>query len=53
MWQRLRTIFKQAPTFVTVVLGVPRSGTSMMMRMLEAGGMAVLADQLRGGPDFG
>jgi Sulfotransferase domain len=47
MWHQLRAIFKPTPAFVTVVSGVPRSGTSMMMRMLEAGGMAVLADQLR------
>jgi len=47
MWHQLRAIFKPAPAFVTVVSGVPRSGTSMMMRMLEAGGMAVLADQWR------
>ena len=47
MWHQLRAIFKPAPAFVTVVSGVPRSGTSMMMRMLEAGGMAVVADQLR------
>jgi hypothetical protein len=30
--------------FVTVVSGLPRSGTSMMMQMLAAGGMPVLAD---------
>jgi hypothetical protein len=29
---------------IVVVSGLPRSGTSMMMRMLEAGGLAVLAD---------
>ncbi len=33
--------------FVTIVSGLPRSGTSMMMRMLEAGGMPVLTDQIR------
>ena len=33
--------------FVTIVSGLPRSGTSMMMRMLESGGMAVIADQQR------
>lgn len=33
--------------FVTVVSGLPRSGTSMMMRMLEAGGMPVLTDGRR------
>jgi len=32
---------------VTIVSGLPRSGTSMMMRMLEAGGMPVLVDNLR------
>ena len=36
--------------FVTVVSGLPRSGTSMMMQMLAAGGMPVLADGARG-PD--
>ena len=29
---------------IVVVSGLPRSGTSMMMRMLEAGGLAILAD---------
>ena len=33
--------------FVTLVSGLPRSGTSMMMRMLEAGGMRVLVDHVR------
>ncbi len=33
--------------YVTIVSGLPRSGTSMMMRMLEAGGMPVLTDELR------
>ena len=32
---------------VTIVTGLPRSGTSMMMRMLEAGGMSALTDNLR------
>jgi len=31
-----------------VVSGLPRSGTSMMMRMLEAGGLAILSDGERG-----
>ena len=31
-----------------VVSGLPRSGTSMMMRMLEAGGLPILADGERG-----
>ena len=29
---------------IVVVSGLPRSGTSMMMRMLEAGGLGVLSD---------
>ena len=33
--------------FLTIVSGLPRSGTSMMMRMLECGGLAVLTDQIR------
>jgi len=34
-------------SYVTVVSGVPRSGTSLMMRMLEAGGIDPLTDGLR------
>lgn len=33
--------------YITVVSGLPRSGTSMMMKMLEAGGLAVMTDDLR------
>ncbi len=33
--------------FVTVVSGVPRSGTSLMMQMLAAGGVPLLADDER------
>jgi len=33
--------------FVSVVTGVPRSGTSMMMRMLEQGGLPALTDSVR------
>lgn len=32
---------------ITIVSGLPRSGTSMMMRVLEAGGMPVLVDGVR------
>ncbi|HVN87769.1 MAG TPA: sulfotransferase domain-containing protein [Candidatus Binatia bacterium] len=35
------------PDTITVVSGLPRSGTSMMMKMLEAGGLPVLTDNLR------
>ena len=33
--------------FVTIVSGLPRSGTSMMMQALKAGGMSVLTDNMR------
>jgi hypothetical protein len=32
---------------IILVSGLPRSGTSMMMKMLEAGGVSVLTDNLR------
>src|SRR5436190_21843500 len=32
---------------LVVVTGLPRSGTSLIMAMLQAGGMPLLADQLR------
>lgn len=33
--------------FITIVSGLPRSGTSLMMQMLAAGGIAPLSDDLR------
>ncbi len=33
--------------FITIVSGLPRSGTSMMMKMLEAGGIPAITDELR------
>lgn len=36
-----------AGPFITVVSGLPRSGTSMMMKMVEAGGIPPLTDALR------
>ncbi len=32
---------------ITIVSGLPRSGTSMMMRMLDAGGIPALTDNIR------
>jgi hypothetical protein len=32
---------------IAIVSGLPRSGTSMLMKMLEAGGMQVLTDNIR------
>jgi hypothetical protein len=37
---------KQLP-FITIVSGLPRSGTSMMMQVIEAGGIPALTDNLR------
>lgn len=36
---------------ITIVSGLPRSGTSLMMQMLEAGGMPVVTDSLRKADD--
>lgn len=36
---------------ITVVSGLPRSGTSMMMNMLDSGGMPVLTDGIRSADD--
>jgi ubiquinone/menaquinone biosynthesis C-methylase UbiE len=35
------------PEVIMIVSGLPRSGTSMLMRMLEAGGMQLLVDNIR------
>jgi hypothetical protein len=37
--------------YLTIVSGLPRSGTSMMMRMLDLGGMPVLIDHVRTADD--
>ena len=37
----------QSRNYITIVSGLPRSGTSMMMQILQAGGMPILADGLR------
>lgn len=33
--------------YLTIVSGLPRSGTSLMMKMLDAGGLPVLVDNIR------
>lgn len=43
----LKRIFGKKQENVIVVSGLPRSGTSMMMKMLEAGGLPVLTDNIR------
>jgi hypothetical protein len=47
IWQRLTGNRQTAPCSIIVVSGLPRSGTSMMMHMLAAGGMEMVTDQLR------
>jgi hypothetical protein len=42
---------KSGEDFITIVSGLPRSGTSMMMQMLEAGGMVILTDHIRKADD--
>jgi hypothetical protein len=51
---RLRSAFGSSPDpstkdedVITIVSGLPRSGTSMMMKMLEAGGIPPLTDEIR------
>ncbi|MCC6986560.1 MAG: hypothetical protein IT309_09030, partial [Anaerolineales bacterium] len=36
---------------IYIVSGLPRSGTSMMMKMLEAGGLKALTDNIRAADD--
>jgi hypothetical protein len=42
---------KEKATFIVVVSGLPRSGTSMMMKMLAEGGALLLVDSIRGADD--
>ncbi|MEC4676175.1 MAG: sulfotransferase family protein [Nitrospirota bacterium] len=50
--KRLFQLFgKKKHQDVTIVSGLPRSGTSMMMKMLEAGGLPPLTDKLRTADD--
>ena len=43
----LEILLGQKSLPITVVSGLPRSGTSMMMKMLEAGGIPPLTDKIR------
>ncbi len=47
MWKRIFRNKRQAKQPITLVSGLPRSGTSMMMHMLVAGGMDVVVDNTR------
>ncbi len=44
----MNRLFKKKPSQpIIIVSGLPRSGTSMMMKMLAAGGLPILTDNLR------
>jgi len=49
----LKKLFKSKPssTPIIIVSGLPRSGTSMVMKMLEAGGIEPLTDHIRSADD--
>lgn len=40
-------LFEKKESFIPIVSGLPRSGTSLMMSMLSAGGLEALTDQRR------
>jgi hypothetical protein len=42
---------KTPAAFITVVSGLPRSGTSMMMQILDAGGLPIVTDHTRTADD--
>lgn len=46
-----KKLFSRKSTPVIVVSGLPRSGTSMMMKMLEAAGIPPLTDEIREADD--
>ncbi len=47
----LLSFFKQTNKPVIIVSGLPRSGTSMMMKILDAGGLEILTDHIRTADD--
>ena len=50
MFESIRRKFRRQSSGepIVIVSGLPRSGTSMMMKILEAGGMAIMTDGGRG-----
>ena len=46
IWSLFKKYIKKK-SYITVVSGLPRSGTSMMMSALEAGGLPLFTDQIR------
>ena len=49
MFETLKRLFRADPGDpIVIVSGLPRSGTSMLMKMLEAGGLSIMTDAERG-----
>ena len=46
-WGSFRELPDSTKSVIILVSGLPRSGTSMMMQMLEAGGIEVVVDDIR------
>ncbi len=51
MFNNLKSLFKKPSAPIIVVSGLPRSGTSMMMKILDAGGLEILTDHIRTADD--
>ena len=51
MIKPFRILFKKDKKPIVVVSGLPRSGTSLMMKMLEVGGIPSLTDRIRKADD--
>ena len=51
MWKHPSGTERPMTQYITIVSGLPRSGTSMMMQMLKAGGMEVIVDNVRKADD--
>ena len=52
LMNKLFTPFRKTGTKpIVIVSGLPRSGTSMMMKMLAEGGLPILTDEVRGADD--
>lgn len=49
--KKLFDVFKKQDKTIYIVSGLPRSGTSMMMKMLEAGGLSPVTDNERTADD--
>ena len=45
--KRIKKLFAKKAEGIIIVSGIPRSGTSMMMKMLDSGGLMLLTDQVR------